>query len=269
MGRSYIGPTAAVLVILAAAGGALGQITLISANRALSVSAHASAPPDYFNYGDSYSNSNTGLEDWGDGNLFGPSVSSTIGHGTAIAGATNSSQFRPDNIQTVLSGRAESSCGGSGSAVANGHSTLALRFSVAASTHVVMSGSGSNSNGSFNCSLTNAGGGSVFLLTNPVLASDEFTLAPGTYDLSIAVHCSAATSGGATHIEQTHSNFEMRFSPEPCSADFNGDTTVDFFDYLDFVDAFSSNSPGADFNGDLSIDFFDYLDFVDAFSTGC
>ncbi len=54
-----------------------------------------------------------------------------------------------------------------------------------------------------------------------------------------------------------------------CLADFNGDTEVDFFDYLDFVDAFSSNLPTADFNGDGSIDFFDYLDFVDAFSEGC
>jgi hypothetical protein len=55
----------------------------------------------------------------------------------------------------------------------------------------------------------------------------------------------------------------------PCLADFNGDTVVDFFDYLDFVDAFSANDPSADFNGDTVIDFFDYLDFVDAFSAGC
>ena len=55
----------------------------------------------------------------------------------------------------------------------------------------------------------------------------------------------------------------------PCSADFNGDTIVDFFDYLDFVDAFSASQPSADFNHDSIIDFFDYLDFVDAFSIGC
>ncbi len=54
-----------------------------------------------------------------------------------------------------------------------------------------------------------------------------------------------------------------------CAADFDGDGTVDFFDYLDFVDAFSSNLPAADFNNDATIDFFDYLDFVDAFSSGC
>ncbi len=55
----------------------------------------------------------------------------------------------------------------------------------------------------------------------------------------------------------------------PCDADFNGDNTVDFFDYLDFVDAFSAGLASADFNGDTAIDFFDYLDFVDAYSLGC
>ncbi len=54
-----------------------------------------------------------------------------------------------------------------------------------------------------------------------------------------------------------------------CSADFNADDQVDFFDYLDFVDAFSQNDARADFNSDGEVDFFDYLDFVDDFSTGC
>ncbi len=54
-----------------------------------------------------------------------------------------------------------------------------------------------------------------------------------------------------------------------CIADFNGDSVVDFFDYLDFVDAFAGNLPASDFNDDGVIDFFDYLDFVDAFSNGC
>jgi hypothetical protein len=54
-----------------------------------------------------------------------------------------------------------------------------------------------------------------------------------------------------------------------CSADFNGDGIVDFFDYLDFVQAFAGNDPSADFNADGIIDFFDYLDFVQAFASGC
>ncbi len=54
-----------------------------------------------------------------------------------------------------------------------------------------------------------------------------------------------------------------------CTADFNHDGTIDFFDYLDFVAAFSDQSVAADFNHDGVIDFFDYLDFVQAFSAGC
>ena len=58
-------------------------------------------------------------------------------------------------------------------------------------------------------------------------------------------------------------------TPFTCTADFNGDSSVDFFDYLDFVNAFSTGDVRADFNHDGAIDFFDYLDFVDAFSVGC
>lgn len=54
-----------------------------------------------------------------------------------------------------------------------------------------------------------------------------------------------------------------------CSADYNQDTIVDFFDYLDFVADFSASTGGADFNADTVVDFFDYLDFVAAFSSGC
>jgi hypothetical protein len=49
-------------------------------------------------------------------------------------------------------------------------------------------------------------------------------------------------------------------------ADFNGDTVVDFFDYLDFVAEFAAGSLESDFNDDGVIDFFDYLDFVAAFA---
>jgi hypothetical protein len=49
------------------------------------------------------------------------------------------------------------------------------------------------------------------------------------------------------------------------AADFNGDGSVDFFDYDDFVGAFESGLATGDFNQDCSIDFFDYDDFVLAF----
>jgi hypothetical protein len=54
-----------------------------------------------------------------------------------------------------------------------------------------------------------------------------------------------------------------------CAADFNGDQTVDFFDYLDFAQSFANEEESADFNGDNQVDFFDYLDFVQAFEQPC
>jgi hypothetical protein len=56
-------------------------------------------------------------------------------------------------------------------------------------------------------------------------------------------------------------------------ADFNGDSSVDFFDYDDFVMCFEGagcpSGRNADFNNDGSTDFFDYDDFVAAFEAGC
>jgi hypothetical protein len=54
---------------------------------------------------------------------------------------------------------------------------------------------------------------------------------------------------------------------DDCPADWNGDGQVDFFDYLDFVQDF--NDDNADYNGDGQTDFFDYLDFVADFDAGC
>jgi trimeric autotransporter adhesin len=60
-----------------------------------------------------------------------------------------------------------------------------------------------------------------------------------------------------------------RFGCPPCTADFDRNGLVDFFDYLDFVQAFADEDPRADINGNGTIDFFDYLDFVEAFDSGC
>jgi|CXWL01.1.fsa_nt_gi hypothetical protein len=55
-----------------------------------------------------------------------------------------------------------------------------------------------------------------------------------------------------------------------CAADFNGDGSIDFFDYDDFVACFEApDCAAADFNHDGSADFFDYDDFVSAFEAGC
>ena len=98
-------------------------------------------------------------------------------------------------------------------------------------------------------------------IANPSAATASLELAniqaadAGSYDCAVTSPCGSVTSTSATL--------------SICAADFNCDSTVDFFDYLDFVDAFSSGHSSADFNGDSVIDFFDYLDFVDAFSIGC
>jgi uncharacterized membrane protein len=54
-----------------------------------------------------------------------------------------------------------------------------------------------------------------------------------------------------------------------CDADVNGDSVLDFFDYLDFFALYDAEDLRADFNGDQQIDAFDYLDFAAAFETGC
>ncbi|MBL8762659.1 MAG: hypothetical protein JNM07_00130 [Phycisphaerae bacterium] len=53
-----------------------------------------------------------------------------------------------------------------------------------------------------------------------------------------------------------------------CPGDFNGDTSVDDFDFFDFLNAFNAQQGSADFNGDTSIDDFDFFDFLNAFN-GC
>ncbi|MEK6700984.1 MAG: lamin tail domain-containing protein [Planctomycetota bacterium] len=62
-------------------------------------------------------------------------------------------------------------------------------------------------------------------------------------------------------------------STAPCSADFDADGTVDFFDYDAFVNCFEGIAcpPGktSDFDADGTTDFFDYDAFVVAFEAGC
>ncbi len=78
-----------------------------------------------------------------------------------------------------------------------------------------------------NIPLTNggaiSGANSPTLTINPVTAADHLS----TYKVVITNACGTITSEAAP------------LAVHNCPADFNGDSTVDFFDYLDFVDAFS------------------------------
>ncbi len=54
-----------------------------------------------------------------------------------------------------------------------------------------------------------------------------------------------------------------------CYADFNGDGTLDLFDFLAFVNSFNAGDPKADCTADAALDLFDFLCFVNAFNAGC
>ncbi len=58
-------------------------------------------------------------------------------------------------------------------------------------------------------------------------------------------------------------------SPPQCTADFNGDTVLDFFDVQAFLQAFAAQDPQADFVDDGVFDFFDVQAFLSAFAAGC
>ena len=104
---------------------------------------------------------------------------------------------------------------------------------------------------------------------NPLAATyDDTTAVPGT-QYYYWVEAGFLVSGTTYRYSQVGAAEPGSRFGTPCTADFNGDTVLDFFDYLDFVDAFSANDISADFNGDTTVDFFDYLDFVDAYSSGC
>ena len=100
------------------------------------------------------------------------------------------------------------------------------------------------------------------------------TSAGGVYSLSGTIgqpDAGPVMSGGVYSL--TGGFWAGAGGPPPCSADFNGDGFLDFFDYDDYVSCFETGvcPPGktADFNGDGFADFFDYDDFVAAFEVGC
>jgi hypothetical protein len=110
-----------------------------------------------------------------------------------------------------------------------------------------------------------SGTATTFTLTSTLMAGGGASQLPARGQ-SFAWTMTAIAGGGCPPSE-TSPSFMFRLAG--CAADYNGDFSSDFFDYLDFVDDFSSGRPMADFNADQAIDFFDYLDFVDAFSSGC
>ncbi len=54
-----------------------------------------------------------------------------------------------------------------------------------------------------------------------------------------------------------------------CRADFDGNGTLDIFDFLAFQNAFSAGDLAADFDGSGTLDIFDFLAFQNEFTAGC
>ena len=54
-----------------------------------------------------------------------------------------------------------------------------------------------------------------------------------------------------------------------CYADFDGNGTLDLFDFLAYVNTFNGGGDDADCDGNQSLDLFDFLCFVNAFNAGC
>ncbi|MEQ8318083.1 MAG: S8 family serine peptidase [Phycisphaerales bacterium] len=54
-----------------------------------------------------------------------------------------------------------------------------------------------------------------------------------------------------------------------CRADFDGNGTLDIFDFLAFQNAFASGDLAADFDGDGTLNIFDFLAFQNEFAAGC
>jgi hypothetical protein len=64
-------------------------------------------------------------------------------------------------------------------------------------------------------------------------------------------------------------DFQNLILATACTADFNNDGVLDFFDVQAFLQAFATQDPSADFTNDGVYDFFDVQAFLQAFSAGC
>jgi hypothetical protein len=98
-------------------------------------------------------------------------------------------------------------------------------------------------------------GSNVPNATGSTLVIDGFEQA-GDYDVVVTSPCGTATSRTAT-------------VSRGCTADFNCDGFVDFFDYDAFIQEFEAGTEASDCNNDDFIDFFDVDCFATAFAAGC
>ncbi|XVJ58177.1 MAG: PQQ-like beta-propeller repeat protein [Tepidisphaera sp.] len=90
---------------------------------------------------------------------------------------------------------------------------------------------------------------------------------------NINIGAPAIGRDGTLVVAGISTNVKAYRTERRCTADFNNDGFVDFFDYDAFVACFEGfGCPAgrtADVNGDDFVDFFDYDGFVEAFQAGC
>lgn len=121
--------------------------------------------------------------------------------------------------------------------------------------------------------VTSQSSGSLAVWTPPV-----GTLSPVSFWLPNAMMIDYNGSGLLPGLPITRATLDMLGGGDApahagCAADFDGDGSVDFFDYDLFVQCFEGlicpPERNADFDGDGTVDFFDYDAFVIAFETPC
>ncbi|MBL8764791.1 MAG: proprotein convertase P-domain-containing protein [Phycisphaerae bacterium] len=115
------------------------------------------------------------------------------------------------------------------------------------------------------------------LYANPASSFQDTSWTRQVFDISAVADNQATVyvrwGMGTTDSSVTYSGWNIDdvqiTALQVCRVDYNGDTSVDDFDFFDFLNDFNANNSAADYNGDTSVDDFDFFDFLNDFNIGC
>jgi hypothetical protein len=270
---------AAAFVVLAAGTPAFAQTVQIqSVNRSASMRCFVHVPPDQPNLGEEWSTSSEEMGHWNADNNMDFQASPPDGSGMAMAHAhlMHNSEVHPEMFHA--DGNLDLNVNSTGIFSAEGLSETRTeirffvpeRLQMQCNINIDPPGGGGEGGAFAIANVTLATEGGVEIINTSEHFDGQRVLTAGTYVFTLTARAESNCNGECNSHGHAHFNYDMHFMPAPpCEADFNGDTQVDFFDYLDFAQAFSNEEPSADFNHDGQVDFFDYLDFALAFDAGC
>ncbi|MEK6702004.1 MAG: hypothetical protein AABZ53_07065 [Planctomycetota bacterium] len=262
------------MIATATAGGlatvAGAQVSIGTVSRSVHAHSWVHAPPDNPNFGGEYNGSNTSAGSWIDYQTYGNSASGAVGYGIASSQTSQMSLLQSNFFEVSTRAYAEVEATGICSANGGADSVCEVHFSVAARVRASITAD-FTTNGGHSGMLIGPVGSPLFVTSTDC---DVFVvLAPGEHVFRTDAHSSGACNPGCSHLEDASFIVRVFFEYEGCAADFDGDGTVDFFDYDSFVVCFEGGAcpPGttADFDGDGTVDFFDYDAFVMAFEAPC